>query len=747
MERFYGDIENNKPEYLLKATPYIKESRINFDKLLSKEVFFKCLYMPRSGKAEDIAENNLFDTKINTALRDFRNPYAKVVMIHIAGYAGCGKTTYIHHLLWEQSDNIESYDVIDYEGCTRAVEPFIERVAYSLGKHKYADIYNYLNLVYNKEIFNMNRFKTSLPKLKDFLEKLKNETEITENKYRILLEEMDEAQINNNAEAKSFLSFLIFLELMLILFDQFAEEKEKKKRPIVLVIDNSDSLHNLAEENILLPIMKDFLNDCNYFLGVNIKNEQEYNGRTVQSICKETNLLVFFTTRIVTKQNYKSLQPDWEEIIGFTSLTLPEHYYNQKEMFFHRIDFYLEQEKNNNSPIIEELKQIRKIAELAYHNYNFMRLFNGNNRKCIERICSIVNNNPPEIIKEIVDLYKERDKNPDAIEGSNGYFLSLILKDFKTEDIYEVKLRLSRCRKDGIISLSRIVLTILREKNDRCSLLELFKLLTPLGFSATDICECIWCLCEVKRQYWRRLIIFDLIIPKDMEDLNKQADLFDKSDFDKEHYSELIICNSGRAYMEYVVPHFEFMLSRHELGTGAYVKGRYSPLFASSSENYYKNKKGQNTYMFEQKIDTVFNDTKDCCYNSKQFSEKVMKAFKIDRGVFIQSTVFNYHTVGWDREVGPKQSYESRLIFRHIGYIEKYRMYLLEKHHYDDQQTKSEINKSLVTRIIKYLKLYQNPNLCFQTESQNKAAAELLEIARKIEKKGFIDFDTRIELL
>ena len=65
--------------------------------------------------------------------------------------------------------------------------------------------------------------------------------------------------------------------------------------------------------------------------------------------------------------------------------------------------------------------------------------------------------------------------------------------------------------------------------------------------------------------------------------------------------------------------------------------------------------------MFEQKIDTVFNDTKDCCYNSKQFSEKVMKAFKIDRGVFIQSTVFNYHTVGWDREVGPKQSYESRL--------------------------------------------------------------------------------------
>ena len=177
------------------------------------------------------------------------------------------------------------------------------------------------------------------------------------------------------------------------------------------------------------------------------------------------------------------------------------------------------------------------------------------------------------------------------------------------------------------------------------------------------------------------------------------------------------------------------------------MKGRYSPLFASSSENYYKNKKGQNTYMFEQKIDTVFNDTKDCCYNSKQFSEEVMKAFKIDRGVFIQSTVFNYHTVGWDREVGPKQSYESRLIFRHIGYIEKYRMYLLEKHHYDDQQTKSEINKSLVTRIIKYLKLYQNPNLCFQTESQNKAAAELLEIARKIEKKGFIDFDTRIELL
>lgn len=754
MDKFYENGMITDCKNLLQATPYVKKTRRNFDFNLTKTLFFENLYAERSKKPEFAAENDLFDNKIKQIIKDLYNKFGKVSLIHIAGYAGCGKTTYIHHLLWTLRDDIGIYDVIDFESCKRASEPIISRIARLLYK-KY-DIYaliEYFKKIASLSLYNVNRFRDQIPILKEFTERIErlvvDSKGLTENSYRILLEIFENDYIDKNCDGsdkrtkkRKFVSFLLFVEFVLLLFDRFRNTDDNS---MFLVIDNADSLSNLSEESLLLEAIREFDNDCNYFFGWNLENDGLFYEKRVSDVLKQTKLSIIFTTRVATISKYESLEPDWETIDGWASVRFPTHYYDHKEIIDHRIEYYLGLEKSG-SEISENLQLIKKLTEIAYHNYNFMRLFNGNYRICVDKICTIMSMVQKNQIRELLKLYSERGGNPDAIEGANGYFLSLVLSVFKDDNVYSEVLDLSPCRKDGIISLSRIILTILREKGDRCSLLDLLELLNPIGYNSIRVCTQVWKLSEVSRNHgWRRLLLFDVKVPSNLEDLKKQAANYEHGDRNVANYTELVICAAGQAYMEFVIPHFEFMLSRHELGVGTSTRSRYQPLFSVSSEEIISNVSDKVIYRFDKKIERVYKDVEDCCYNSVTFAEEVQKYFNLTRSEYISSTYYNYHPVGWDHDVGPKQSYESRLIFRHVGYIEKYRCYLLEKWRDFPLASRIDINSRLVGWIVKYLKLYKNSYKCYQTESQNTAANELLKFATIISESGFTDFQTRIE--
>lgn len=752
MNRFYEDNAINECEHLLQATPYTKETRNNFDGNLTKKIFFEYLYTERSGKTEFAAENDLFDNKIDHVKKDIYNKFGKISIINIAGYAGCGKTTYVHHLLWSLRDEIGIYDVIDYESCKRASEPFINRIARLIHKkYNIHQLIDYFEKIESLTLYNINRFREQIPFLKEFSGRIRDlisgKNEVTENSYRILLDkfENDYIELNNNNHIakREFLSFLLFLEFMLLLFNRFWETVDNS---MFLVIDNADSLSNLSEESLLLEAIKDFANDCNYFFGWNLENDAIFNGKRVSDVLRKTKLAMFLTTRIATIRKYESLKPDWEKIDGWTSINFPSHYYDHKEIIDHRIEYFLSVE-NSSTEFVENLQLVKKLSEIAYHNYNFMRLFNGNYRICVDKICNILNMAQRSQINELLSLYARVSKNPDAIEGANGYFLSMVLTIFKDDGVYSEVLDLSPCRKDGSVSLSRIVMTILREKGDRCSLLDLLELLVPIGFDAIKVCTQVWKLSEISRNHgWRMLFLFDVIVPSNFEELKKQALLYENGDRNVANYSELVICTGGQAYMEFIIPHFEFMLSRHELDVGSSTHRKYQPLFSKSSEQNISNNCSKVLYRFDKKIEMVYEDVKDCCYNSVTFADQVQKHYHITRGEYINSTCYNYHPVGWDY-IGPKQSYESRLIFRHVGYIEKYRCYLLNRLKKLPVAQRVDINRRLVGWIVKYLKLYMDPYKCYQTEGQTAAAKSLLALAKKISDSQFADFTTRIEIV
>lgn len=169
MKKFYEDIKINECEHLLQATPYTKETRNNFDGNLTKNIFFQHLYTERSRKSEFAAENDLFDNRIEQIRKDIYNKFGKVSIINIAGYAGCGKTTYIHHFLWSMRDEIGIYDVIDYESCKRASEPFINRAARLIHtKYNIHELTDYFEKIASFSLYNVNRFREQIPLLKEF---------------------------------------------------------------------------------------------------------------------------------------------------------------------------------------------------------------------------------------------------------------------------------------------------------------------------------------------------------------------------------------------------------------------------------------------------------------------------------------------------------------------------------------------------------------------------------------------------
>lgn len=750
MDKFYENIETIRCDYLLKATPYSKENTLSFDDKLNKELFFTELYTERSTDPGTSVENDLFDKKIDTAIKDLGNKFAKVSVLHISGYAGCGKTTYIHHLLWTKRDEIGRYDVIDYEGCKKAIEPFVDRAAILLAKHYSLDeVCNYFDAISandDNRVFVMSRFMDCVPEIHNFsieLRRFKNTKTVNKDTINDFINSFG----NRFEKEVDFLRFLFIIEFFLLLLNRFIKNHTS---PIVIVIDNSDSIGSLSEEEILLPATMQFAKDCNFFFVTNIDRQTSFMDKTVSEVCKNTKLQIIFTTRLVTERRYEVVSPDWEKIYGWTSIKLPENYYNHLETITKRVNYYLKAENSKSLQVgsaLWKLVQIKKLAEVAYHSPSFMRLFNGSLRVCIDRLFDITQNYPEQMVHEVIDLYSKASRNTDTYEGAVGYFMSLVIDTFKHHGIYSQKLELSPCRKDGTVTLSRIILTVLREKGGRCSLLDIFKLLTPLGFSSEKIAQTVWNLCEANRDVWRRLIVFEMIVPTTVYKFVEQADMYEKGNNDVEDYTEIVMCTAGNAYLEFVLPHFEFLQSRHELA-GSITEKRYQPLFADSSEEIIIDGK-TSRYRFDVKIERVFKDVSDCCYNSLTFANTAMRVYKWDREMYINRSFFNYHPIGWDGGMAPRQSYESRLIFRHVGYIEKYRRYLLKKYAQEDLKKKIEISEILVAWIIKYLELYQDSEKCFHTPAQDSAAVELILLAKGIHNSvnsSRYDLITRIEI-
>ena len=221
MAHFYGsDINVIKSEYLLKATPFHKSTKINFDKHLTEDVFFNCLMSERDTGNEDLETkkiNDAFDAKINDVLENQRNPFAKVDLLHIYGYGGCGKTTLIRYLLYRNYNYTEyKHHIIDFEGCEKVIDAYKE----ILPKTVMLNIKN-IDLMFSlMENFNTRRFEKCIHLVDKFLIEIKEtykkgKIKSVEDIYEIL-----SAIINDTIDASLNLYFVVVLDFFFCLLER-----------------------------------------------------------------------------------------------------------------------------------------------------------------------------------------------------------------------------------------------------------------------------------------------------------------------------------------------------------------------------------------------------------------------------------------------------------------------------------------------------------------------------------------------
>ena len=158
MSNFYDNNLNSiSNEILLEATPFHKDTRINFFGKLTPEIFFKEFYVDSIDISEQSQDRNVmnftkaFDGTLNEATD---NPYAKVDMIHLEGYGGCGKTTFIRHLLWSKFNDRKLKYVIDFAGTQHIEKVYI----FALSKLIYENFYS-SKILKLEEFNNMNLFE------------------------------------------------------------------------------------------------------------------------------------------------------------------------------------------------------------------------------------------------------------------------------------------------------------------------------------------------------------------------------------------------------------------------------------------------------------------------------------------------------------------------------------------------------------------------------------------------------------
>lgn len=727
------DIENSKAHNLLLATPFTGESEGNFSKNLTEDVFFNNnIYAPvvLGGVEEEIIESNLsFDKDMQTELESLDNIHSRVKLIHIKGYAGSGKTTYVHHLVWDlQKEKALSLSFLDFEGEHKAEVPIYEELLKKIRGIDIDVLKEYLEELISDHTLNNSSLFSVEDGIKVFLECLKEPriyTDCTDVSIKQCFRQMEVIM-----DADDYLFFLLVLNYLLALLTRFLNTDSN---PVVIVIDNIDSMEPPSEEGRLINAMKKFISMFYSFIRDNIKQDTLFHGRKTGEIIFSSKFLFFFTTRIVTARLYRDFLFRDDELEGrWKTIELPDQYYSHREIIQRKIDFYrsLGESSDKWNAKIATLCDIKKFAEVVYTNQLFKKLFNGNIRHCVNTLSYFA---LKEEVRDDFLCYKAKEKIPP--EGITGMVINTLFTYFKERGLYSRKLNLGTCSKDGRVTCSRLVLTIIKENEKRCSMERIFKLLTPV-FSVSEICDTVFNLSEEGRLEWRRLITFDIIFPQTARDLENQGQLYFSGNYDSDSFTDLVLCKAGETYLESVIPHFEFMLSRHDRERGRRKNILKVPLFIG-----WKGDDGE--ILIEDiklKIRIVYTNVRDCIYNCKCFNDRII-AERLATTTGYLGSEYNYKN---ERTNAGKQSYEARLIFGHISYIERFRKYLYTE--YQDENTRLKINRTIVRYIRKYLNLYRDLDSYLHNPAQDIAHEMLSNLTEIIETAKYEEYKTWIEL-
>lgn len=298
--------------------------------------------------------------------------------------------------------------------------------------------------------------------------------------------------------------------------------------------------------------------------------------------------------------------------------------------------------------------------------------------------------------------------------GASSLFLHAICKMLKRMCIFDSNhLDLINIKEDALsrnTSLSRLIITYLYTRNESVPITELFEAFDKV-FEAEYICKILGQLIKrVKGEIWRRPIYYSrnaLDNENDIQNvLYKQYKKYKNNEQCK--YTEFRICDCGETYINEIVPQFEF----------------YSVRIDEQHPNLYSINKVED---LEEVLQSVFEKIQVCCEKQIEFARKYMEEYNLDRANYL-TQYFHPRT-----HLENPQLHIERVIFSHIEYFNKYRMYLNSK---NKPEKYDKFNDVLLKYIGNYLEVYNDYilKICSDRKGVAKKMQDKLKLADEGEK-------------
>lgn len=258
-------------------------------------------------------------------------------------------------------------------------------------------------------------------------------------------------------------------------------------------------------------------------------------------------------------------------------------------------------------------------------------------------------------------------------------------------------------RKSNDVSIARMILSYLSTMTDtlcdnprRC--VSVKKIIDNFDgiFTSNEIIRSLLNMYSLKDSIWTHLVSFGRY--ESSESIKEMLDKDDYSALDLNKTTVHYSC-AGKIYLEVMTSHFEFFSTR--------IKGsQYPALFCYSN---YKN----GSKKFLDIIESVIHEVELCCNSLSTHNEKVCNSkgktnIPMDIEEYLKSpfvaSIKKINRVDKKRTQIRKQFHEDRIINSHIGYIDRFRMYIINNGKRFSQDSIA-INESLCNVLERYIKL------------------------------------------
>jgi len=720
--------DNDGLKRYLQATAYNELDYYNFNGVVDSEIFIKQFYV-------ESEESSKHKEKLCSR---FKHPGGKNT-VFIVGYQGSGKTTFINSLIEtyfkQQNMNPDKILLIDCDKFGVGFEKIplkiiLLKILMGYLKQNENHLNNYCNFFQKNFVFldalgNFVQLNQFFSMIKDLIQD-KNKSLSHPDTY-IAWEE----QIKKSFSLKD----LMYLLNLLFISGKF--NKGADFQPFLIFIDNLDYIDSYSELKQFMMAFDDFTIDMSkIFSQLSLYENSDVKFRYVDKI------KIVIAMRETTRANLPKAHFSDAFNAIYEKHDISE-WYNKNEIAIHRLDQIRYDEKLNLDKK-EQADLIKSVMKDFYTKNIFIPLFNNNYRSAISVITKIIRNNPM-VMNEYSEIMKMEDSS--FKYGARGILYKFILDEFNTsaegEDNCLKKIGVIDLlgRKNNEVSFSRLILSYLSNYTEtRCDdakncikLSEILKAFTNI-FEKQNVINSIWNMYDLKNSKWTHLLSFSQLERNNPERGNTLNDIADLKSLDYDRTTIHYSC-AGKIYLEYVATHFEFFTTR--------IGGSdWKPLY--SKENMIKQ---DGEYKFINIINNVFIEVKRCCESLARFNKKLCTTknypnpYNVDTKKYLESPYICKFKKSDGRVF--KQFHEDRLVTRHIGYIDGFRIYVLNYSNIPEDD-KPEINKKLVSLIKKYVDLLYK-NILLGSYTKDTLRPYFLQQIEIISKDGtWTDYTTKI---